>query len=146
MKAGLRPGFLSKKLDKRENPVYNVFVMGEKRPNPFLPGWGRAKVHKEVKEMPKLTSKYETIFVVDVTLGEEKMTAVIEKFKDLIAQHGTVENVADWGKRRLAYAINDMTEGYYTLIEFECAPDFIKELTRVYNITEGVMRSIVIAK
>lgn len=96
--------------------------------------------------MPKLTSKYETIFVVDVTLGEEKMTAVIEKFKALIAQHGTVENVADWGKRRLAYAINDMTEGYYTLIEFECAPDFIKELTRVYNITEGVMRSIVIAK
>ena len=69
-----------------------------------------------------------------------------EKFKALIAQHGTVENVADWGKRRLAYAINDMTEGYYTLIEFECAPDFIKELTRVYNITEGVMRSIVIAK
>ena len=96
--------------------------------------------------MPKLTSKYETIFVVDVTLGEEKVNSIIEKFKSLIEANGTVINVADWGKRRLAYAINDMNEGYYTLVEFECAPDFIKELNRIYNITEGVMRSIVIAK
>lgn len=96
--------------------------------------------------MPKLVSKYETIFVVDVTLGEEQITAVVEKFKELIAANGTVTNVADWGKRRLAYAINDMTEGYYTLVDFECAPSFIQELNRIYNITEGIMRSIVVAK
>ena len=96
--------------------------------------------------MAKATANYETVVIFNVQAGEEGIAALTEKFKALIAQHGTVENVADWGKRRLAYAINDMTEGYYTLIEFECAPDFIKELTRVYNITEGVMRSIVIAK
>lgn len=96
--------------------------------------------------MPKLTSKYETIFVVDVTLGEEQINTIVEKFKTLIAANGTVVNVADWGKRRLAYAINDMNEGYYTLVEFECSPEFIKELNRIYNITEGIMRSIVIAK
>lgn len=96
--------------------------------------------------MPKLTSKYETIFVVDVTLGEEQVNSIIEKFKTLIADNGTVNNVADWGKRRLAYTIDYKTEGYYTLIEFDAEPSFIKELNRIYNITEGVMRSIVIAK
>lgn len=96
--------------------------------------------------MPKLTSKYETIFVVDVTLGEERVNSIIEKFKTLIADNGTVNNVADWGKRRLAYTIDYKTEGYYTLIEFDAEPSFIKELNRIYNITEGVMRSIVIAK
>ena len=92
------------------------------------------------------TNNYEAVIVFSVKNGEEATEALVNKFKDLIEKHGTINNVDDWGKRRLAYAINDMTEGYYTLIEFECAPDFIKELTRVYNITEGVMRSIVIAK
>ena len=96
--------------------------------------------------MPKLTSKYETIFVVDVTLGEEQMNSVIEKFKTMIAENGTVTKVDDWGKRRIAYTIDYKTEGYYTLVEFEADPSFIKELNRVYNITEGLMRSIVIAK
>lgn len=96
--------------------------------------------------MPKVTGKYETIFIVDVTKGEEVITSVTEKFKSLIEANATVSNVADWGKRRLAYPINDMNEGYYVLVEFESKPEFPAELDRVYKITDGIMRTIIVAK
>ena len=79
-------------------------------------------------------------------LGEEAITAIVEKFKSLIADNGTVVSVDDWGKRRMAYEINDLREGYYTLIEFESLPSFPAELDRVYKITDGVMRSIIVCK
>lgn len=96
--------------------------------------------------MPKTTAKYETIFIVDVNLGDEGVAAVVEKFKSLIAENGETIKVDEWGRRRLAYPINDMPEGYYVLVEFESNPDFPKELNRVYNITDGLMRSMIIAK
>ncbi|NCB04418.1 MAG: 30S ribosomal protein S6 [Clostridia bacterium] len=96
--------------------------------------------------MPKVTGKYETIFIVDVTLGEEAIASLTEKFKSLIEANATVSNVAEWGKRRLAYPINDMNEGFYVLVEFESKPDFPAELDRVYKITDGIMRSIIVAK
>lgn len=96
--------------------------------------------------MAKVSGKYETIFIVNPNLGEEAITAVVEKFKSLIEKHGTVESVDDWGKRRMAYEINDLREGYYTLIQFEADPSFPAELDRVYKITDGVMRSIIISR
>lgn len=96
--------------------------------------------------MAKVSAKYETIFIADLSNGEEKVKELIEKIKTLIEKNATVTNVDEWGKRRLAYAINDMTEGYYTLIEFEGNPSFPAELDRVYKITEGVMRSIIVCK
>lgn len=96
--------------------------------------------------MPKITGKYETVFIVDVNLGEENIAAMVEKFKTLIEANGTVTNVNEWGKRRLAYPINDMNEGYYTLIEFESKHEFPRELDRIYNITDGVMRSLIVAQ
>ncbi len=96
--------------------------------------------------MPKVKGTYETIFIADLTLGEEGVAALVEKFKTLIASNGTIAKVDEWGKRRFAYPINDMTEGYYVLVEFESAPDFPAELDRIYRITEGVMRSLIIAK
>ena len=81
-----------------------------------------------------------------MNLGEEAITAIVEKFKALIADNGTVVSVDDWGKRRMAYEINDLREGYYTLIEFESLPSFPAELDRVYKITDGVMRSIIVCK
>ncbi len=96
--------------------------------------------------MPKVTGKYETIFIVDCSFGEEKVTELVEKFKSLIEANGTVESVEDWGKKALAYPINDLTEGYYTLINFESKSDFPAELDRIYKITEGIMRSLIIAK
>ena len=95
--------------------------------------------------MEKILSKYETMFIVDVSGGEEATAAVVEKFKSLIEANGTVESFDEWGKRRLAYPINDMNDGYYVLVNFEAEPSFVAELERIFNITEGVMRSLITA-
>ena len=94
--------------------------------------------------MAKVTGKYETLFIVNPTLGDDETAAVVNKFKSLVEANGTVDKVEDWGKRRMAYAINDLTEGYYTLIQFTSAPAFPAELDRVFKITDGVMRSIIV--
>ena len=96
--------------------------------------------------MPRTTAKYETVFILNTKKGEEVINQLVEKFKNLISDNGTVTNVDEWGKRKLAYPIEDETEGYYTLIEFEANPEFPAELDRIYNITDGVLRSLIIAK
>ncbi len=96
--------------------------------------------------MIEVINKYETIFVIDATLEEEKITALVEKFKSLISDAGEIESVDEWGKRRLAYPINDLTEGYYVLINFSAKGDFPQELERVYRITDGILRDIIIKK
>ncbi|WP_425370121.1 30S ribosomal protein S6, partial [Gemmiger formicilis] len=78
-------------------------------------------------------------------LDEEASNALINKFKNLIAANGTIDSVDDWGKKRLAYPINDETEGVYTVINFTSEPDFPAELDRVFKITEGVLRSMTLA-
>ncbi len=94
--------------------------------------------------MEKIIASYETLFVVDVTKGDDAVKALIEKFTKLIADNGTVEEVNEWGKRRLAYPINDLPEGYYVLVNFSAPTDFVAELERIYSITDGILRSIVI--
>ena len=96
--------------------------------------------------MAKISAKYETIFIVDLTIGEEKIKELVEKFKALIEKNGKVESVEDWGVKKLAYEINYIREGHYVLVNFEAGADFVAELNRVYNITDGVMRSIVVNK
>lgn len=96
--------------------------------------------------MAKITENYENVAIFSTTLGEEGIANVVAKFKDLISANGTINNVEEWGKRRLAYPINDETEGYYLFVEFSASPDFPAELERVYKITEGVLRSLTIAK
>ncbi len=96
--------------------------------------------------MAEIINKYETIFVLDAALEEEKITALSEKFQKLIADNGTVESVDVWGKRKLAYPIDFKTEGYYVLVNFASNPEFPKELERIYGITDGVMRTITIRK
>lgn len=96
--------------------------------------------------MSEVTNKYETVMVLSTKLGEEGAAAVVERFKALIAANGTVEGVDDWGKRRLAYPINKEPEGFYTLIDFESTPEFTAELNRRYNITDGVLRSLIVKK
>lgn len=89
---------------------------------------------------------YETVIVTSAKLGEEGSAALVEKFKALISEHGTVQSVDDWGKRRFAYPINKQTEGYYTLINFESNPEFTAELDRRYQITDGIMRTLVVKR
>ena len=93
-----------------------------------------------------VTKKYEATMVFSVANGDEATAALVVKFKALIAVNGTVENVDDWGKRRLAYPINDETEGYYVIVSFESVPSFPAELDRIAKITDGALRVMVIAK
>ena len=93
-----------------------------------------------------LTHSYETIFIIDATLEEESVKALQDKFTNLIAKNGTVESVDEWGKRRLAYEINDKTEGYYVLVNFTADTEFPKELDRQYKITDGILRTIIVRK
>lgn len=93
-----------------------------------------------------ITKKYEAMLVFSVVNGEEATNALVEKFKALIAENGTIESVDDWGKRRLAYPINDETDGYYVLVNFESGTDFPAELERVAKITDGALRTMVISK
>ena len=96
--------------------------------------------------MAEIINKYETIFVLDAALEEEKLTALSEKFQALIAANGTIESADVWGKRKLAYPIDFKTEGYYVLVNFASNPEFPKELERIYGITDGVMRFITVRK
>ena len=91
-------------------------------------------------------AKYETMLVTSAALDEEASTALVGKFKTLIEAHGTIDSVDEWGKRRLAYPINKQEEGVYTLIKFTCTPEFPAELDRVYKITDGVLRTIIVAE
>jgi small subunit ribosomal protein S6 len=96
--------------------------------------------------MAKLGGKYETIFVIDATLTDEAIAGLVERYKTLVEQNATLGEVNEWGKRRLAYPINDLTEGHYVLMTFTATPDLPAELDRVFKITEGIMRSMIICK
>ena len=84
--------------------------------------------------------------VFSVSAGDDNVKGLVEKFKTLIENNGTVEEVNEWGKRKLAYEIDDQTEGYYVLYTFESKPDFPAEFERVLKITDGVMRSMITVK
>lgn len=96
--------------------------------------------------MAKISEKYEAMVVFSVSTGEDNVKGLVEKFKTLIENNGTVEEVNEWGKRKLAYEIDDQTEGYYVLYTFESKPDFPAEFERVLKITDGVMRSMITVK
>ena len=94
--------------------------------------------------MEKVINSYESLFIVDVSKGEEATEAAVNKFTSLIEANAEVVDVAKWGKRRLAYPINDMSEGYYVIATFKSAPEFPAEFERLANIDESILRSMVI--
>ena len=96
--------------------------------------------------MAKANVSYETIFVVDLRLGEEAVKGLVEKFTGLIAANGEVTEVNEWGKRRFAYPIDDVNDGYYVLVKFTAPTEFPAELERIFKITDGIMRSMVLAQ
>ena len=95
--------------------------------------------------MAKITGKYEVLYIIDPAQGEEGIAALVEKFKAMVEAEGTLSNIDEWGKRRMAYAINDLTEGYYVLMNMETKPEFPAELERVMKITDGILRCLGIA-
>ena len=93
--------------------------------------------------MAKTTEKYELMYSINPNLSEEETAAVVEKFKALVEQNGTLEEMEEMGKRKLAYEINYISEGYYVLVKFTSGPDFPAELDRVLGITDGILRSLI---
>ena len=89
--------------------------------------------------------KYEAMVVISTKQEEEAIKGLVEKFTSLISENGTLVSVDEWGKKRLAYMINKETEGYYVLYTFEAKPEFPAELSRRLKITEGLLRSMIIA-
>ena len=93
--------------------------------------------------MAKTTEKYKLMYIINPNLSEEETAAVVEKFKALVEQNGTLEEMEEMGKRKLAYEINYISEGYYVLVKFTSGPDFPAELDRVLGITDGILRSLI---
>ena len=97
--------------------------------------------------MAKISGNYEVVYIIDPALGEEAIAATVEKFKALTEQHGcSAVEVEEWGKRKLAYAIDYKTEGYYVLMSFTSGPEFPRELDRILGITDGILRSMIVCK
>ena len=96
--------------------------------------------------MAKVSANYEVVYIIDPAQGEENTAALVAKFKTLVEQNGTLAEVEEWGKRHLAYPINDLTEGYYVLMTFNAAAAIPAELDRIFRITDGVMRSLIVCK
>ena len=93
--------------------------------------------------MAKVSEKYEVMYIIDADKTEEETAAIVERFKTLIEANGTVDELEEMGKRKLAYEINYKSEGYYVLVKFTSAPEFPAELDRVLGITDGVIRSLI---
>lgn len=96
--------------------------------------------------MEKTNNAYECMYVIDAALTDEEIAALVQKFTDLIGKHGSVTNIDEWGKRKLAYEIDHKTEGYYVVADFSSDADFPAELNRVMGITDGILRCMVIRK
>ncbi len=87
---------------------------------------------------------YELLFILDPNLTDEARAAVMARIDAAInGVGGTVENVDEWGRRKLAYEIDHLQEGDYTLINFQADPDQIEELERILRITDAVKRSMI---
>ena len=91
-------------------------------------------------------NRYETVFIINPSVEEAGVKELTQKFSDLINSDGKVESVEEMGKRKLAYEIKKNVEGIYMLINFEANPALIKELERVYRITDEVIKFIVVRK
>lgn len=94
--------------------------------------------------MAKLSANYEAIYLIDTRKNEEETAALVEKFKTLAENNATQVEVDEWGKRRLAYPILDQNDAYYVRMTFTAANSFTAELDRVFRITDGVVRSIIV--
>lgn len=96
--------------------------------------------------MTKVKNSYETVLVISMKLGEEGIENTVKKFQELIEANATLDSIERWGKRKLAYMINKESEAYYVLFNFTSGTDFPAELDRVYKITDGVLRSLIVKK
>ena len=103
--------------------------------------------------MAKMSEKYEVMYIINPNFSEEQTAAIVEKFKALVEANGTldllmgltmtIDEMEEMGKRKLAYEINYISEGYYVLMKFTSGAEFPAELDRILGITDGIMRRLI---
>ena len=91
-------------------------------------------------------NKYETMYIISPTLDEEQVKALVEKFNNLISEHGEIQKVEEWGRKKLAYEVQDQKEGYYVLLYFTANPEFPAELERNFKINENILKYLILNK
>ena len=91
-------------------------------------------------------NKYESIYIISPLADEAQVKATIEKFSSLISEHGEIEKVEEWGRKKLAYEVKDQKEGYYVMVTFSAESDFPEELERNFKITENILKYLIIRK
>ncbi|WP_296127945.1 30S ribosomal protein S6 [uncultured Anaerococcus sp.] len=89
---------------------------------------------------------YEAVLIFKTDLADADRVALLDRFKGYIEENGEVVSVDDWGKRRLAYEINDLKDGYYYIVDFKAEPDHIKEFERRLRLSDSILRYMVIRK
>ncbi|TZE80847.1 30S ribosomal protein S6 [Calorimonas adulescens] len=87
---------------------------------------------------------YEAMYIIDPDIDEENRQKLIERFKGIVEGKGELVKLDEWGRRRLAYPINKKNEGYYVLMNFNSDANAQIELERVFKITDGVMRYMIV--
>lgn len=93
-----------------------------------------------------MVNKYESIFIINTEIGEDNIKALVEKFKNFLETSAQLESIDEWGKRRLAYEIKGVNEGYYVLVNFSADSSFPSELERLYKITDSILKYLIIKK
>ena len=96
--------------------------------------------------MAKISANYEVVYIIDPAQGEEAIAATVAKFQSLAEEHGSNVVVDEWGKRKLAYEINGLTDGDYTLVNFHADPQNVAELDRVLRINDAVVRHMIVKR
>ena len=90
---------------------------------------------------------YEVMLLIDPSLDEEALAAVVDKAAGVItSQGGVVDSSENWGKRRLAYEVDGLADGDYTVVQFHAAPEAVAELDRVLHITDPVARFMIVRR
>lgn len=88
--------------------------------------------------------KYEGVFIFTPNIEDENRNQLFDRLKGIIEENGTITNIDEWGMRKLAYEINDLTEGYYIVVNFETTPETVQELDRICKISDNIMRHMII--
>ena len=91
-------------------------------------------------------NKYETMYIISPTVDDEQVKELVEKFNNLISEHGEIEKVEEWGRKKLAYEVQDQKEGNYVLLNFSANPEFPAELERNFKINENILKYLILNK
>lgn len=94
--------------------------------------------------MTKIANSYEAVVMISSKISEDERAAIVTKLQELVKKNASLDDVDEWGKKRLAYLVNKESEAYYVLFKFTAESTFPAEFERICKITTGVMRVLIV--